>query len=148
MPVHESFFSKPAVQIAGAILLPNIGGWISGIQTKQHIKTWYETLQLPKCRPPNWVFPIAWTTLYTTMGYASYVIWKQGNGFNGAARMPLILYGSQLALNFAWTPIFFGMHELKWVSFVDFWEDFMTFMEIFKIFFNGMFWKNSPIILE
>ncbi|KAG5679341.1 hypothetical protein PVAND_008913 [Polypedilum vanderplanki] len=117
MPI-SSCFEKPAVQIATAILIPNLGGWISGIQTKKQIKGWYETLVLPKCRPPNWVFPIAWTSLYTTMGYASYIVWKQGHGFDGPAHFPLILYGAQLALNFAWTPIFFVKHELKW-SFVE-----------------------------
>ncbi|KAL7012297.1 hypothetical protein ACKWTF_014750 [Chironomus riparius] len=114
MPVHESFFDKPAVQIAGAIIAPNIGGWLSGIQTRPHIKNWYEKLNLPTFRPPNYMFPIAWTTLYSAMGYASYRVYKEGNGFDGDAKIPLILYGTQLALNYAWTPIFFGMHELKW----------------------------------
>lgn len=110
-----SCLSNPSVQTAIAIAVPVLGGWLSGIQTKKQIKSWYENLKLPNCRPPNWVFPPVWTTLYTGMGYASYVIWKQGNGFKGAAKWPLVLYGSQLALNFAWTPLFFGMHELKYV---------------------------------
>jgi benzodiazapine receptor len=108
--------SKPAVQIGAAILLPNIGGWASGIITRKHLKSWYQTLNLPKYRPPNAAFPIAWTSLYTSMGYASYLVWKNGGGFGGAARFPLMLYGAQFALNMAWTPLFFGMHELKWVS--------------------------------
>lgn len=115
MPVSE-WMQKPGVQLAGAILLPVMGGWVSGLQTKKHIKTWYEALEKPELRPPNWAFPPVWTALYTGMGYASYVVWKQGNGFNGPARIPLILYGTQLALNFAWTPLFFGKHDLKWVG--------------------------------
>lgn len=132
----SDLLSKPIVQAGAAILLPNIGGWASGLITRQvrkyftqnesqidnydnniqHIKTWYEQLNKPKLRPPNYVFPIAWTTLYSSMGYASYLVWKNGGGFGGAARFPLMLYGAQFALNMAWTPLFFGMHELKWVS--------------------------------
>ena len=41
------------------------------------------------------------------MGYASYLVWKEGGG-----SLPLTLYGIQLVMNLAWSPLFFKKHEI------------------------------------
>ncbi|XP_042614564.1 translocator protein-like [Cyprinus carpio] len=93
--------------------LPHVGGIFGGLITRREVKTWYTTLNKPSWRPPNAAFPVVWTTLYTGMGYGSYLVWKELGGFTQDALVPLGLYGMQLALNWAWTPIFFGAHNIK-----------------------------------
>jgi translocator protein len=71
--------------------------------------SWYAGLNKPSWNPPAWIFGPAWTLLYTLMAVAAWLVWKRV-GFT----RPLGLYFVQLALNAAWTPIFFGAHEMGW----------------------------------
>lgn len=70
---------------------------------------WYEALNKPVWNPPSWVFGPAWTLLYTMMAIAAWRVWRCV-GWTG----PLLLYFVQLALNAAWTPIFFGAQATGW----------------------------------
>lgn len=70
---------------------------------------WYEMLRKPAWNPPSWVFGPAWTLLYTLMAVAAWLVWKRER-----FSRPLGLYFVQLLLNAAWTPVFFGAHEMGW----------------------------------
>ncbi|CAG9326658.1 unnamed protein product [Blepharisma stoltei] len=83
-------------------------GSVSGALTRSQIKNWYTTLNRSPLTPPNIVFPIAWTTLYTMIAICGWMIWK-------APLFPKIklikeLYVLQLILNWSWTPLFFSFH--------------------------------------
>nr|ACO10390.1 Translocator protein [Caligus rogercresseyi] len=101
--------------LVGAVGLPFIGAAYGNIVTKKHIQSgWYESLKFPSYKPPKWVFGPVWTTLYASMGYASYLIFEQGGrSLTGPAQIPLALYASQLILNWTWSPLFFGAHKLR-----------------------------------
>lgn len=110
-----SFIDSDCVKAVAAVVLPNLGGFASSFATRKAVKTWYKNLAFPPGRPPAWIFPPMWTGLYCGMGYASYLVWKNGGGFSGAAKLPLIVYGGQLALNWAWSPIFFVKRDFGMV---------------------------------
>ncbi|VVC94508.1 translocator protein-like isoform X1 [Leptidea sinapis] len=107
----------------GSIILPNVGGWANGLYfagqiRKDEKKAWYDELKKPSWNPPKWVFGPAWTTLYCGMGYASYLVYEECGGLTEDAVLPLSLYGGQLLLNWAWTPIFFGLKDFK-LAFIE-----------------------------
>lgn len=69
---------------------------------------WYASLAKPAWNPPAWVFGPVWTTLYLAMAVA---VWRVGRpGWSGQRRAALACFLLQLALNAAWTPVFFGLH--------------------------------------
>ena len=70
---------------------------------------WYLALQKPSWNPPGWIFGPVWSALYTMMAVAAWLVWRRG-GF-AAQRRPLALFLTQLGLNAAWTPLFFGLHR-------------------------------------
>lgn len=70
---------------------------------------WYASLAKPEWNPPSWIFGPVWTALYILMAVAAWLVWKR-DGWH----LPLRLFFMQLALNAAWTPVFFGAREIGW----------------------------------
>ncbi len=66
----------------------------------------YAELVRPDWAPPGWLFGPVWLALYTLMGIAAWLVWRQG-GFR-AARAALLLFVAQLAVNAAWSWLFFA----------------------------------------
>ena len=48
-------------------------------------------------------------SLYLMMAVAAWLVWKRD-----AWHRPLWIYFTQLALNAAWTPVFFGARDIGW----------------------------------
>ncbi|KAF8057122.1 LanC-like protein 3 [Scenedesmus sp. PABB004] len=99
-----------AKTLALAIAVPLLGGVGGSVATMSEVKGWYTTIRKPSWTPPNWLFGPVWTALYTMMGLASWLVWRHG-GLEAQA-LPLAAYAVQLALNLAWTPLFFKAHAL------------------------------------
>lgn len=71
---------------------------------------WFVQLAKPQIMPPNWAFPVAWSAIYVLMGLALAMVI---NARGSTVRTPaLIVFAIQMALNLAWTPVFFGMHQV------------------------------------
>lgn len=84
---------------------------IGGLTTDTSIYAW---MPRPSWAPPGWVFAPVWALLYLLMAVAAFLVWRARGGWSRA----LALYGVQLALNAAWTPIFFGLRE-PWIAFAE-----------------------------
>ena len=69
---------------------------------------WYSELNKPIWTPPNWVFPVAWPILYLCMSYSGATL----ASIDGAGSA-LALWALQIALNTLWTPVFFGLENIK-----------------------------------
>ncbi|HKL04742.1 MAG TPA: TspO/MBR family protein [Roseovarius sp.] len=69
---------------------------------------WYKRLNKPSWTPPNWLFPVAWTTLYICMATAgARAAISPDNG------LAMALWSLQIALNGLWTPVFFGLRNMR-----------------------------------
>lgn len=88
------------------VALPVVVGSIGGIFTAGAIPTWYRGLEKPAWNPPDVVFAPVWTTLYVLMGLALLEVWRMERS-RPEVRIALGLFAAQLALNLAWSWIFF-----------------------------------------
>jgi tryptophan-rich sensory protein len=79
--------------------------------TAQTVDSWYPTLEKPSWRPPSAAFGPVWTVLYTLMAISAWLVWRNDSTSDDQARTrkrALTAWALQLALNGAWSAVFFG----------------------------------------
>ena len=107
---------KTAVMAVVAIeLLGGLSGWLSN---SGYGNAWFDALRKPSFMPPGWLFGVVWPVLYALMGVALALILAQPP--SDRRRNALVLFFIQLAMNFAWSPIFFAGHDIKLAKVVIF----------------------------
>lgn len=67
-------------------------------------------IERPWFYPPEILFPIVWTLLFTVLGVALYRLWRQGL-HRGDVRLAFGVFAVQFAINLVWTPVFFGLQR-------------------------------------
>jgi tryptophan-rich sensory protein len=88
-----------------------LGGW----STSRSVNTWYPTLRKPSFLPPGWVFGPVWTVLYAAMAVAAWRVRRAAERTPARAtvgQQALVAWGVQLALNVAWSAVFFGQRRV------------------------------------
>ena len=105
--------SKRSIIVLVLLLLLCLGGGgLSGWLSSDSLGDWYENLNRPSFTPPGWLFGPAWSILYTLMAVACWRVWRRCYGSFKAMGSARTWFFVQLALNFAWTPVFFGLHAI------------------------------------
>lgn len=86
---------------------------LGGLATSSGLRGWYDDLDKAPWNPPSWVFGPAWTALYALMAVAAWLVGRTGLD-DRAVRVALGLYLAQLALNLAWSWLFFAARSPGW----------------------------------
>ncbi len=122
------------ITVPALVLLGSASGWLSG---SGYGNPWFDALEKPFFMPPGWVFGAAWTTLYALMGLALALILAEPP--SECRRKALILFFAQLALNYAWSPIFFAAHDIRLAMIV------IVFMLALAAAAAGQFFRIRPL---
>ncbi len=88
-------------------------GWHGFRNSPRDLRTrlWFNRLDKPMWNPPQRVFPIVWTALYSLIAIAGWRTWMQED--SPERSRALRLWATQLATNAEWTHLFFGRHNPK-----------------------------------
>lgn len=72
-------------------------------------RPWFRRLRKAAAQPPAGVFAPVWLALYGTIAFSGWRVWRTRP--SAERTRALALWGTQLGLNAAWTPLFFGLRR-------------------------------------
>ena len=99
---------RQAVGLFGWLAL-SFAAAAAGAVASAQAGAFYGQLARPAWAPPGWLFGPVWSVLYTLMGVAAWLVWREG-GWRGAAGA-LSVFLAQLAANALWTWLFFAWRQ-------------------------------------
>ncbi|MDT8344340.1 MAG: TspO/MBR family protein [Thermohalobaculum sp.] len=107
---------------------------------------WYEGLNHPSFRPPNWLFGPVWTVLYCMIAAAGYLVWRETGWIGGA--FPLAIYFGHLVINFGWSYLFFGARRPDWAFFevIGLWLSIVATIAVFAPISETAAWLLAPYL--
>jgi benzodiazapine receptor len=107
-------FWRHAIVTVPLILLAGIAS--GRLSNSGYGNPWFDALAKPEIMPPGWAFGAAWTTLYILLGVAfAFILRAKGTPGRNLA---IVLFVAQLLVNFAWSPVFFGMYRARLALFL------------------------------
>jgi benzodiazapine receptor len=104
-----SFVRWALFLVPGVLLLGFVSGALAGSGPDN---PWFASLVKPSLYPPPSAFGIVWSVLYVAMGLAAAMVFS-ARGARLRERAA-IAFAVQLVLNLAWSPLFFGAHQITW----------------------------------
>ncbi len=92
------------VAAMAAIVVAMIGGSMT------ELGPWYQSLQEPAWKPPDWLFGPAWTIIYAFAAMSGYFAWRSAP--DRPSREWIIgLFALNGFLNILWSALFFRLHR-------------------------------------
>ncbi|MXO66141.1 TspO/MBR family protein [Altericroceibacterium endophyticum] len=128
--LRASFFRWLLFLVPAVVLLGFLSGQASGSAADN---PWFSELQKPDLFPPPATFGIVWSILYIMMGVSfAFICSAWGARLRGWAIAAFLV---QLALNLAWSPLFFAAHQITYAQYLLFAIDVMVLVTLI------LFWK-------
>ncbi|KTD35443.1 tryptophan-rich sensory protein [Legionella moravica] len=91
-------------------------GFLLGMLTQANIYPWYESLNKSSLTPPGFVFSVVWSLLYALLALVAVMLFHRDKESSNNKLM--MLFVLQMLMNWAWTPLFFGLH---WIMLSAIW---------------------------
>jgi benzodiazapine receptor len=102
---------SPVIRLVLCFALCFAVAGLGTLATTPKIATWYVNLNKPSFTPPNYVFPIAWNILYALMAISLWRLWQ--TPASSARNRAIALFLLQLAVNLAWSWVFFAAEAIR-----------------------------------
>ena len=119
---------------------------LGGALTK--IGPWYRALNKPSWNPPDWLFGPMWTTILGLAGWAGVIAWNAAPTPEAHTRI-LALFGVNMALHAAWSPLFFMARRPDWslVESVFLWASVVALIVGLAPYSTRAAWLIAPYIV-